>query len=417
MSAENKRYAEYRKSGTSWIGDIPSSWQKYRLKNTLKKRITDGPHLTPEFIDEGIPFLSVDGIQEGELVFEGSRFISKDDYFEFSKKAKPEPNDILMGKAASTGKIARVKVDFDFSIWSPLALIKIDDKRFSPSYIEYCLKSPEAQYEIDRLCTSNTQKNISMDDIPSIFICAPNVEEQKAIAVFLDRETAKIDELIQKQEKLIELYGEKINALVLDGLASSETKYIRLKHVSDVISRPVSQEDEGSYKPLGLYNRGRGIFIKEERESEDMGDSDFFWVEPGDLIFSGQFAWEGSVAMAHPEHDGCVVSHRYPVIRGKEGVALTEYLLALFQTSHGDFLLNENSRGAAGRNRPLNISLLLKEKIPIIDMQSQMKIKKLIESKELFLKKSAQEIAFLKEHRASLISAAVTGKIDVRESA
>lgn len=158
MSSANKSYPSYKSSGVPWIGEIPSGWKKFRLKNTLSHWITDGPHLTPIFMPDGVPFLSVDGVQNGELEFNNCRFITTDDYIEFSKKAKPEIDDILMGKAASTGKIARVKVNFDFSIWSPLALIKINKQKFFPPYIEYCLKAPEAQYEIDRLCTSNTQK-------------------------------------------------------------------------------------------------------------------------------------------------------------------------------------------------------------------------------------------------------------------
>lgn len=283
----------------------------------------------------------------------------------------------------------------------------------SEKFFYYALLS--SNKELNSLGKGTTFLELSTDALSNYKVPNYDFEYQALIASFLDRETAKIDELIQKQEGLIQLYGERINTLVLDGLKNPSAKYMRLMHASENVSRPVSQEEDASYRPLGLYNRGRGIFIKEERDTDDMGDSNFFWVKSGDLIFSGQFAWEGSVAMAQVEHEGCVVSHRYPVIKGKEGVALTEYLLALFQTSHGDFLLNENSRGAAGRNRPLNISLLLKEKIPIIDMESQLKIKILIDAKEQFLKKSAQEIALLKEHRASLISAAVTGKIDVRE--
>lgn len=66
-----------------------------------------------------------------------------------------------------------------------------------------------------------------------------------------------------------------------------------------------------------------------------MGDSSFFYVEEGDLILSGQFAWEGAVTMATEKETGCVVSHRYPVIRGKS--IATEYLFALFMTNFGDF--------------------------------------------------------------------------------
>ena len=145
-----------------------------------------------------------------------------------------------------------------------------------------------------------------------------------------------------------------------------------------------------------------------------MGDSDFFWIEEGDLIISGQFAWEGAVALAGSDDAGCVVSHRYHVLRGRHGTALTEYLLALLSTKHGDFLLNENSRGAAGRNRPLNINSLLKEKIPVPYPQAQEEVAKAVHAKDRLVRETSEQVRHLEEYRSALISAAVTGQIDVR---
>ena len=143
-----------------------------------------------------------------------------------------------------------------------------------------------------------------------------------------------------------------------------------------------------------------------------MGDSEFCFVEAGDLILSGQFAWEGAVAIATAEEEGCVVSHRYPVYRGKAGVS-TSYLLGLFRSSYGDFLLNEASRGSAGRNRPLNIRRLGKEKIPVAGLALQQAVEQAVDFERRLKGKTEQSIARLEEFRAALITAAVTGQIDV----
>ena len=58
-------YPEYKDSGAEWLDNIPTHWKVKRLKYVIRKKITDGPHLTPEFVNEGIPFLSVDSIQDG----------------------------------------------------------------------------------------------------------------------------------------------------------------------------------------------------------------------------------------------------------------------------------------------------------------------------------------------------------------
>ena len=158
--------------------------------------------------------MSVDGIQDGELVFEKCRYISLEDHKEFKQKAFPRVGDILLGKAASTGKIARVKVDFEFSIWSPLALIRPDDREVDSAYLEYSFKSMFLQAQIDIYCTSNTQKNISMDDIPILIFGIPAIAEQKTIVEYLDRETGKIDALAEKVHKAIQRLKEYRTALI-----------------------------------------------------------------------------------------------------------------------------------------------------------------------------------------------------------
>jgi type I restriction enzyme S subunit len=208
------RYPEYKDSGVAWLGEIPVHWTEVALSRVLAAPVTDGPHTTPTFIDEGIPFLSVDGIQDGELVFEGCRYISHEDHIEFSRKACPRKGDILMGKAASIGKIARVKMDTVFDIWSPLALIRSDEDTCGAVFLEYALKSKESQAQIETKANSNTQLNIGMKDIPKLRICLPSINEQQAIATFLDRETDKIDALIAEQQRLVELLAEKRQAVI-----------------------------------------------------------------------------------------------------------------------------------------------------------------------------------------------------------
>lgn len=201
--------------------DIPNEWDVIKIKHVLSEKITDGPHETPNFIDEGYPFLSVDSIVDGKLVFENCRYISKEDYDKFKLKCNPQKDDVFMGKAESIGKIAIVDVDFDFSIWSPLALLRADKNKILPKFLEYSLKSDIAQDQIDLYSTSNTQKNISMDDIPRIDLLVPNLERQEKIVEYLDNETQKIDNIIDKYKKLIDLLEEKRKILIHDAISGN----------------------------------------------------------------------------------------------------------------------------------------------------------------------------------------------------
>ena len=205
-----------KESGIEWIGKIPEHWEVKRLKECIRKPITDGPHETPEFINEGYPFISVDGIVDGEIFFENCRCISKEDFIKYSKKVKIERDDIFIGKAASTGKIARVKVGFDFTIWSPIAVVKLKHQ-YNPSFVEFILKSKIGQHQISFLSTHNTQSNIAMKDIPLIQIAIPPAfKEQTEIATYLDAKTSTIDKITTNIQTQIETLKELRKTLIND---------------------------------------------------------------------------------------------------------------------------------------------------------------------------------------------------------
>lgn len=128
---------EMKDSGVQWIGSIPSHWHVTKLLNTLRTSICDGPHETPNLVNEdGIPFISVDSLNDTEHVDLSivKKFISLDDYLEYRKKTKIEKGDILFSKAATIGKTAIVD-DEVFMVWSPLAVIKVNLERHHNKYI------------------------------------------------------------------------------------------------------------------------------------------------------------------------------------------------------------------------------------------------------------------------------------------
>jgi len=238
----------------------------------------------------------------------------------------------------------------------------------------------------------------------------PDLDAQSRIADFLDRETARIDLLIEKKQRLVATVAPRFQALI--HAANESAIWQRFGFCATYASRPIPSAPEISYTRLGLYNHGRGFFKKNEAPFEELGDSSFFFVREGDLVFSGQFAWEGSVGLVSSDEDGCVVSHRYPVYVGKNGV-LSAYLYAYFRTHHGQFLMENCSRGAAGRNRPLNSRILEKEKIPIPSPDLQEAIQKVVYFERSLKDKTNPSITRLKEYRSALITGAVTGQIDV----
>ena len=99
-------YPTYIPQDDVWLGELPEHWRLVSLKRLLAEKVSDGPHETPKFQDDGVPFLSVDGIQDNRLVFNGCRYVTEDEHQRYSRKCKPQYGDVLLGKAASVGKVA-----------------------------------------------------------------------------------------------------------------------------------------------------------------------------------------------------------------------------------------------------------------------------------------------------------------------
>ena len=196
---------EMKDSGIEWIGEIPEHWKRTRLKRVLLIPITDGPHETPKLLDGGFPFISAEAIKNNKINFNLRRgYISEEDHKIYSKKCKPQLNDIFMVKSgATTGNVAIVETDEEFSIWSPLALIRCNDKSIYYKYLFYYLQSDIFQRQVQQFWNYGTQQNIGMNVLENLFVSFPDLREQKQIADYLDKKCSEIDKVITKKEKLI----------------------------------------------------------------------------------------------------------------------------------------------------------------------------------------------------------------------
>jgi type I restriction enzyme S subunit len=209
------RYPKYKDSGVEWLGEVPAHWSVRALKHVVSTPITDGPHETPDFPDEGVPFASAESVSSGRLDFAKVRgFISPTDHERFSQKYKPRRNDIFMVKSgATTGVTAIVDTDIDFNIWSPLAAIRCNDET-CPRFVLNYLRSRSFLDAVTLGWNFGTQQNIGMGVIENLYLAVPPLAEQEAIAAFLGQETGKIDALVEEQRRLIELLKEKRQAVI-----------------------------------------------------------------------------------------------------------------------------------------------------------------------------------------------------------
>jgi type I restriction enzyme S subunit len=209
-------HTRFKDSGIAWLGEVPEGWEVRPIKSIVNIPITDGPHETPEILNDGVPFVSAEAISGGKINFDRIRgYISKEDHLRFSKKYKPQYGDVYMVKSgATTGRIAMVETDEEFNIWSPLAAIRSNPAITDRLYLYFYLHSKEFQTAVTLSWSFGTQQNIGMGVIQNLFIPVSSISEQSAIASYLDRETAKIDRLVEKVEEALERLQEYRTALI-----------------------------------------------------------------------------------------------------------------------------------------------------------------------------------------------------------
>lgn len=215
-----KDNVEFQDSRVSWIGEIPNTWDVKRIIHLLKMPITDGPHITPDMYDDGIPFVSAEAVStgDGKINFDNIwGYISKEFYNECCRKYKPELNDIYMIKSgATTGKVAIVDQDRIFNIWSPLAVFRVDSSIILPKFMFYSLQADFFQTQVQIGWTYGTQQNISMRTLEHLKICLPPMNEQIEIADYLDEKVTVINEIINKKQLQLEKIKSNKSSLIYE---------------------------------------------------------------------------------------------------------------------------------------------------------------------------------------------------------
>ena len=209
LEAELEVELEARKNQYEfWRGTIisNSNGKDGKLIELLSGPITDGPHTTPKFVSEGIPFISASAVHEGKIHLKDAQgFITKEFDNECSRKYKPRKWDVYMVKSGSTtGKVAIVDLDADFNIWSPLAAMRTDNE-ITSRYLYHLLQTKDVQEQVRNRMSHGSQPNLSMRVLEQFDIKIPTLEEQHCIVNILDKFDKLINDISEGLPAEIEL--------------------------------------------------------------------------------------------------------------------------------------------------------------------------------------------------------------------
>ena len=402
-------YPSYKPSGVPWLGDVPHHWEVRRIK-ALYREVDERSTTGSEELMSVSHKTGVTPRKQNVTMFLAESNVGY-------KVCRP--GDIVVNTMwaymAALG-VARQEglVSPSYGVYRPIHHDALND-----DYVDSLLRTEAYRSAYLSRSTGITASRLRLypESFLGIPLLYPPFPEQQSIVRYLDYMDRRIRRYVNAKRKLIALLEEERKIATIEAMRSPNAISRRLEVVADLVQRSIKRASDETYTPIGLYNRGRGMFRKEPRWGNDLGDSNFFWIEEGDLVISGQFAWEGAIAMASDVEHGCVASHRYPILRGKPGILDSGFLLGFFQTDWGQLVLDHNSRGAAGRNRPLNVKALMKEEISLPPIKSQLRISGMLQIESHVRQQVRLSELLLNEYRTRLISDVVTGKLDVREAA
>ncbi|EAJ5680783.1 restriction endonuclease subunit S [Campylobacter lari] len=181
---------------------LPQGWEWKSLGEVCF--ITDGTHKTPNYIKTGIPFLSVKNISKGFFDLSDIKYISLEEHNKLIKRAKPEFGDILICRIGTLGKAIKISLDFEFSIFVSLGLLKPKVKIIS-DYLVYFLNS----YFIERWIDNNKvgggthTAKLNLNILEKCPIALPPLKEQEQIALYLDELSSHVKNLKQNYQMQI----------------------------------------------------------------------------------------------------------------------------------------------------------------------------------------------------------------------
>lgn len=436
-------YPEYKDSGVEWLGRRPSHWIstaiKYGYEITLGKMLQKEKNLPS---DEFKPYLKAVNIQPSGVS------ISSVEEMWFSihelRSLRLRKGDLLISEGGDVGRSA---------IWNdelPECYIQNAINRARPrrnqssSFLYYWMMMLKESSYIEVLCNKATIAHYTVDKLESSPLFLPPDSEAETIAAFLDHETAKIDDLIEKQQRLIELLKEKRQAVISHAVTKGLNPNARMKDsgvewLSEVPAHwEVSQlryvVREGTSITYGIVQAGPEVEegVPYIRTSDMSGDAlpltgypktspeiDASYarsrVSAGDLVISIR-ASVGKCLPVPPELDGANLTQGTAKI-APSSKALAVFMLPFIGSSPVQLYLDSKAKGATFKEITLETLRKAPFLVPPVDEQNE--IGRWVDSADLrfkaLIEAAEQAQLLLKERRIALISAAVTGKIDVRD--
>ncbi len=290
----------------------------------------------------------------------------------YSNFNRIEVGDLVVNKiwarngaiAVATDELAGTYVSTEFPTYT------LDLSRIDPKWMRLITKWRGFWAACEDKAQGTSGKNrIKPQQFLAIDIPLPSLAEQQTIVARLDALAEKTRQL-EAHLDAVERDAEHLLALRFrDAISAAPLR--AMAEVAPLVRREQSINLNGCYPELGIRSFGKGTFHKPPLSGGDVGTKRLFSIEPGDLLFSNVFAWEGAIAIAQAEDAGRFGSHRFISCVPDRRLTSADFLRYHFLTEEGMLKIGEASPGGAGRNRTLGLEKLMAIEVPMPPLATQ----------------------------------------------
>lgn len=411
-----KAYPEYKDSGVEWLGEVPAGWDVSRFKNHVRERDERS-----ENGDETLLSVSAyTGVRPRSEGLDDGEFLSRAESLQGYKVAYS--GDLVMNIMLAWNRAQGI-TEFDGIVSPAYAVFKLGNTVF-PAYLNHLVRSDEycRYFKAFSAGVIDSRLRLYPEKFGGLFAILPPFSEQRKIAAFLDLEVAKIDDLIEEQRCLIALLAEKRQATISHAVTKGLNPNAKLKPSGiDWLGDVPEEWDVVKMRHLCNIETGDGDTVNANEDGEYP-----FFVRSETIERIGRYTHDCEAVMT--SGDGAGVGKIFHHFAGKFSAHQRVYIFTRFKRISGAFFyhyLKSNfykvalAGAAKSTVDSLRRPMLADFPIPIPPNDEQNDICLLCDniSKQFadLTDQAVAAITLLQERRSALISAAVTGKIDLRD--
>jgi type I restriction enzyme S subunit len=417
-----KPYPAYADTDLPWLPKIPKHWEVKRLKfvapaNTTK--LTDKP--------DDLPYVGLENIESGtgRLLMETQPETVESNVGIFEK------GDILFGKLRPY--LAKV-VQTDFRGSCTTEILALKPQEIDGRFLFYSLLSPRFIEAVNAMTYGTKMPRASWEQIGNLYLSLPSLPEQRTIAAYLDRQTAKIDALIAKKQRLLDLLAEQRTALISQAVTKGLNPTVKMKDSgvawlgqvpshwevkrNKYLFREQTARSETGRETLLMVHQKLGIVPRQDYMDDRPVIADsligYKVCHEDDLVLN---KLKGHLGVFYRATAHGIVSPDYTVFKKISNIH-TKYYEYLFRYTSYVSEFKRISKGVGSGFLRLYTGEFNEVPALIPPYQEQAQIVEYIDNESVRLadlgKKIETAIERLQEYRAALISSVVTGKVQVK---